>query len=75
MAVRFLLHCDTGTPLIATKASALPLSSKLIQIVVLVLKVEASGIASIISLDSVVVAQSCDFFLGIPLFREEAEEE
>jgi len=38
-----------GTPLIATKANAFPFTCELVEVVVLVLKVEAPGIISIIS--------------------------
>jgi len=72
------LYRDTGTPLVATKASTLPLSSELIQIVVLVLKVVAFRGASIISCHSlvvVVVAQGCDLRLSIPFIRGEKEGE
>jgi hypothetical protein len=62
-----------GTPLIATKANAFPFTCELVEVVVLVLKVEASGIASIIFYHLVVVAQGCDLRLSISFIRGEKE--
>ena len=62
-------------PLVATKASTLPFTCELIEVMVSILKVEASGIASIIFYHSVVVAQSFDPRLSCnPCSREEQYE-
>ena len=64
-----------GTPLIATKANAFPFTCELVEVVVLVLKVEASRIVVIVFCHLMVVAQGRYLRLSIPFIRGEKEGE
>ena len=64
-----------GTPLVVAKARAFPLSSELIEVVVSVLKIEATRIIVVTIPHLPEIAQSCDLRLSIGGFSYEEQYE